>query len=143
MVFVPPKTPVLEIQGAIYERLTTDVTLMALISGVFDWVPEGSAYPYIAIGEAMETPENSHGSFGRETLSMLHIWTRQRGYADGIEIADRVNSLLDHCHATGNPLVLPNHDVISVRFEFLQTLPDEDPEIRHIVLHYRICTEQE
>lgn len=131
--------PMLPVQSAVYARLKGDTTLMGLIRGVYDYVPEDAAYPFVVIGEAIETPDNRHGGYGRETVITLHAWSRYQGYAQVLRIGARVTALLDH-----QPLDMPGLSWIATRFEFSQTLTDPEPpgDIRHLVLRYRIVTEQ-
>ena len=132
-------SPMLPVQAAVYARLTGDATLTGMISGVYDYVPENAAYPFVVIGEALETPDNRHGGFGRQTVITLHVWSRYQGYAQVLRIGARVTALLDH-----QPLDMPGLSWIATRFEFSQTLTDPEPpgDIRHLVLRYRIVTEQ-
>ncbi|WP_259471963.1 DUF3168 domain-containing protein [Streptomyces shenzhenensis] len=131
--------PMLPVQSAIYARLKGDTALMGMISGVYDYVPEDVAYPFVVIGEATEVPDNRHGGFGRETVVTLHVWSRYQGYAQALRIGARVTALLDH-----QPLTIEGLDHIVTRFEFSQTLTDPEPpgDIRHLVLRYRVVTEQ-
>ncbi|MGM1079701.1 DUF3168 domain-containing protein [Streptomyces sp. H28] len=131
--------PMLAVQSAVYARLKGDAALMGMISGVYDYVPETAAYPFVVIGEALETPDNRHGGFGRQTVITLHVWSRYQGYAQVLRIGARVTELLDH-----QPLTIPGLSWIATRFEFSQTLTDPEPpgDIRHLVLRYRIVTEQ-
>lgn len=132
--------PHAEVQQAIYDRLTGDATLGALIAGVFDHVPEGTAYPYVTLGEVITTPDNRHGGFGRSVVATLHVWTQARGFAEALAIEARLVELLDH-----QALPLAGHHTVSVRYEFSQTLTDPAPpgDIRHIPIRFRITTEQE
>ena len=131
--------PMLPVQAALYAKLTGDTQLMGLVTGVFDGVPEPDAYPYVVIGEATEVPDNRHGGFGRQTVVTLHVWSQYEGYSQALRIGARVTALLDH-----QPLVIEGLDWIATRFEFSQTLTDPEPpgNIRHLVLRYRIVTEQ-
>ncbi|WP_442803375.1 DUF3168 domain-containing protein [Streptomyces pseudogriseolus] len=131
--------PMLPVQSAVYARLKGDTTLMGLIRGVYDYVPETAEYPFVVIGEATETPDNRHGGYGRETVITLHAWSRYQGYAQVLRIGARVTALLDH-----QPLDMPGLSWVATRFEFSQTLTDPEPpgDIRHLVLRYRIVTEQ-
>lgn len=135
----PAPSPMLPVQSAVYARLKNDATLTSMIRGVYDFVPEDEAYPFVVIGEAIETPDNRHGGFGRETVITLHVWSRYQGYAQALRIGARVTALLDH-----QPLAIEGSDHIATRFEFSQTLTDPEPpgDIRHLVLRYRIATEQ-
>ncbi|PAN01041.1 hypothetical protein CJI59_13845 [Streptomyces sp. Alain-F2R5] len=129
----------LPVQAALYARLKGDATLTGEISGVYDYVPEDVPYPFVVIGEATEVPDNWHGGFGRETVVTLHVWSRYQGYAQVLRIGARVTALLDH-----QPLTIEGLDHIATRFEFSQTLTDPEPpgDIRHLVLRYRVVTEQ-
>ncbi|WP_432132752.1 DUF3168 domain-containing protein [Streptomyces tendae] len=131
--------PMLPVQSAVYARLRDDGTLAGMVTGVYDYVPEDVTYPYIVIGEATETPDNRHGGFGRQTVVTLHVWSRYQGYTQALRIGAQVTALLDH-----QPLTLPGLDWIATRFEFSQTLTDPEPpgDIRHLVLRYRVVTEQ-
>lgn len=136
------RSPINPLQVAIYERLTGDATLSALVDGVYDQVPEELPRDYVRIGDHLSTPDNDLTSFGREVTETLHIWTRRRGNKLGQDIAARVVELLDHQHRALSVL-LEGHRVVSIRCEFDQALPDPNPEIRHHVLRFRITTEQE
>ncbi|MFJ3705029.1 MULTISPECIES: DUF3168 domain-containing protein [unclassified Streptomyces] len=129
----------LPIQRAIFAVLTADEVLTDAIAAVHDYLPEQAAYPFVVIGEAIETPDNSHDRYGRQTVVTLHVWTQARGHTEGLTIAKRVTALLDH-----QPLTIEGLDHVVTRHEFSQTLTDPEPpgNIRHVVLRYRVVTEQ-
>lgn len=138
------------IQRSLYLRLTGDATLTAMLGtapatpargalmGVYDGAPEGAPFPYVTLGEAIETPRNAHAVYGAETVVTLHVWSKQRGYSEGLGIAGRLRQLLDH-----QLLDVVGHDVIAVRHEQTLTLRDPNPELRHLPVRFRITTEQE
>jgi len=130
-------TPFGPVQAAIYDVLSDDATLMGLVSGVFDEVPEGTAYPYVVIGEALEIPDDSHDRDGRETVETIHIWSEYRGFSQLGTISGRVVALLD-----GQPLDVDGWHHVATRYEFGQTLRDPNPHLRHTVLRFRVVTEQ-
>lgn len=136
-----PTSPALAVQTAIYTALTGDQQLMDLLSGegVYDWVDGDPAYPYVVIGEALETPDNTHSGYGRQTPVTLHVWSRYRGYKQALEIAQRIIQVLDH-----QPLAVAGHHHVVTRYEFMQTLTDPDPsgQIRHVPIRFRVITEQ-
>lgn len=130
-------SPIDEIQTAVYGVLSGDATLGGMVTGVFDEVPEGTAFPYVTLGEDLEQPANSHDRFGRETVLTLHVWTRSRGSIEAKRIASRVIALLDH-----QPLTIVGHHHVATRYEFSQTLRDPEPHVRHVPIRFRIVTEQ-
>lgn len=132
-------SPLLPVQGAIVALLREDPALTAMVRGVYDYLPEDVPYPFVVVGEAIETPDNRHGGFGRQTVPTLHVWDQYRGYARLLRVGARITELLDH-----QPLTIPGVDWIATRYEFSQTLTDPEPpgDIRHLVLRYRVVTEQ-
>lgn len=133
-------SPVHAVQTAIYQRLKGDATLAGMVTGVYDYVPEGTSYPYVRIGDHLSIPDNTHDTYGREITATIHVWTRARGNAQGQAIAARIWELLDH---RAGDVEVAGHRVVSIRQEFDQVLPDPDPEVRHHILRFRIQTEQE
>lgn len=137
---IPARRPMADIQTALYQRLTAPGADLG--AAVYDYVPEGdaAAWPYVTIGEAIETPANAHDYLGRDTTIYLHVWSRYRGFAEANGVANRLTALLDH-----RPDALdlgPGQYVTSIRFEFSQTLRDENPEVRHVAIRFRIRTAQ-
>lgn len=133
-----PGLAALPVRDAVLAALTGDAALMALVQGVLDFVDEDQDYPYIHLGESVETPANSHDRHGSEVLQTLHVWSRYRGYAQALTIAARVLQVLDHA-----PLVIDGHTWRWTRFVSQQTLTDPDPpgDIRHVPMSFRIGTE--
>ncbi|THA31836.1 DUF3168 domain-containing protein [Streptomyces sp. A1277] len=129
----------LPVQGAIDALLRGDAEFMAMVKGLYDYVPEECEYPFVVTGDTIETPDNRLASFGRQTVVTLHVWSQYRGYAQALRIGARITALLDH-----QPLTVPGLAHVVTRYEFGQTLTDPEPpgDIRHLVLRYRVVTEQ-
>jgi hypothetical protein len=127
------------VQAAVYSALTGSGTLVATLGGphVYDGeAPEGSARPYILIGESLETPDNAHGAFGRQTVMTLHVWSDYQGFTEANAIAYQVQELLDE-----QPLNIVGARHVLTRFEFAQTLTDpDDRSLRHATLRFRFIT---
>ncbi|MEU0584587.1 DUF3168 domain-containing protein [Streptomyces sp. NPDC006132] len=135
-----PGLAALPTRDAVREALRADGALSAMVKGVLEWVPEKQPYPFIDMGEAIETPANAHDRHGAEVLHTLHIWSKHRGYAEALTIAARVLQTLDH-----KPLTIVGHRWCWTRFVSLQTLTDPEPpgDIRHVPMTFRIGTEVE
>ena len=130
------------LQVGVFELLDGDATLGALVTGVFDDVPEATARPYVSIGEMTSTEDSAHGAPGRETAALIHTWTDAQSFRPGNQIAARVVALLARQHAALDALV-DGHVVWMIEHEFGQTLNDPDPTVRHRVDRFRIWTRQE
>ncbi len=133
-----PGLAALEVQKAVRDALLADAALMALIQGVFDFVDEKQPYPYIETGQAVEVPDNAHDRHSSSILVTLHVWSRERGFAEALRIAARVVQVLDHA-----PLTIAGHRHCWTRFVSLDTLKDPEPpgDLRHVPVDFRIGTE--
>ncbi|OII64590.1 hypothetical protein BJP40_19820 [Streptomyces sp. CC53] len=127
----------LPLQGAVVALLQADAELSDMVTGVLDWVPEDQPYPYIHLGDTVETPDNSHDSHGSTSVITLHVWSQYRGYSQALRIADRLRALLEH-----RPLTIAGHRHVATYFVSQQTLTDPEPpgDIRHVPISFRVLT---
>lgn len=117
---------------AIYSRLTGDATLVGLVEGIYDDVPQDTAYPYVVIGEETTVNNGSKTLDGQEYTLTLHVWSRYRGFKEVKQIMERIYTLLHNydLSATGA-------SVANLRQEFTSTLMDADGLTRHGVIRFR------
>jgi len=96
------------LQQSIYQTLMGDTTLMGMLTGVFDRPPQGTAYPYITLGESTITDWSSKTTNGTQQIVMLHIWSREGGRTETATVMNRVYQLLHQANltVTGQTLVL-------------------------------------
>ncbi|MEU1908107.1 DUF3168 domain-containing protein [Streptomyces hygroscopicus] len=126
------------LQRAVYAALTADTALMALVSGVYDEVPEPAAYPYVSIGSITELVDDAHDQRGLTTDLVLHVWSKYHGFKEAAEILDALDAVLDR-----QPLAVEGFTDVSVAHQQHQELRDPDPEIRHINVTYRVWMTKE
>lgn len=139
----PAVDPTDALQVGVYALLSSDTELDGLVTGVYDGAArEGAELDYVVIGAMTSSREGSHGGEGRQTLAMLHTWTRSEGFKSANDIGARLVALLWHRHAELDAQV-DGHTVWRVEHEFSQTMVDAQPGIRHRVDHFRIWTSQE
>lgn len=105
------ETALLDIQKSIYDVLSGDVTLNALITGVFDDVPKDQEFPFITLGTATEVNFNTFSRQGRDITEEVFIWSRHRGFSEGLEILERVALLLDYTTIT------TTNSLVYIRYE--------------------------
>lgn len=120
------------IQQAIYSRLVNDAALMSMVTGVFDHVPEGQAFPFITIGEGTSVPFRTQTRFGEEVTVTMHIWSRYKGFAEALEILSELNRLL-----ADKEIPVPGFGTAISMYEFSETLRDPDGVTRHVPVRYR------
>ena len=127
-----------EIQNAIYSSLTGDPTIMGKITGVFDNVPGGQAYPYVVIGDAKELSVDTFSRCGREITETIHVWSEAQGFEEAINILGDINRLLDRANLT-----LTGFITVRCAYESAETLRDPDGVRRHVPVTYKILVEEE
>jgi len=82
------------LQKAVYQALTGDAGLMALVTGVFDRPPQGTLFPYITIGESTSSDWSSATTTGMEQNITLHAWSREGGRMQAASIMEKMHTIL-------------------------------------------------
>ena len=123
-------------QQAVYERLSTDANLSAKITGVFDFVPEGQAYPYVAIGQDTATGDDTFTTVGQQVTTTLHTWSQYKGYSEVKEI----HALI--LQALTAPLVVSGWTCLFLMVDMENVIRDPDGITRHGVIRLRFVLSQ-
>ena len=129
----------LELQKAIYAALTGDAAVMALVTGVYDAVPQaddagsGAAFPYIVIGEDNHNEWDTDTTLGRDASVVIHTWSRYRGRKEVKEIQGAVYAALNRAKLTIAGFSFVQCDLLSS-----ETLIDADELTRHGVQTFRV-----
>ena len=127
------------LQQAVYGALVGDSAMQSLLGDparVFDHVPQGSAFPYLVIGDSRAAPFDTKTEAGLDQRLTLHSWSRYRGLKQIKEIMAAVLDVLD-----GQTLAVSGHVLILLRFEFATTFVDDDGLTRHGVQRFRALTQ--
>jgi hypothetical protein len=126
----------LALQEAVYKRLKDSAALSAKISEVHDGFPNQetnpSKFPFITIGDANSVPFNSFQHPGEEVYFDIHIWSRYKGFKEGLEITGIVQSLFNQ-----QEMEVTDFGRVSIFLESTDTMRDTDGITRHIILRYR------
>jgi len=122
---------------AIYDKLASDVILMAKISGIYDPTPEGIDLPYLTIGEGSARDWSAKNFTGQEHLLDVHIWSGLKGGGQVRDLADNVVSLL-----ADQKLTVTGHQLVRLEFTFFENFFDGDGQVHHGILRFRAKTIQ-
>jgi len=123
------------LQIAIFNILSGDSTLDTLIGNnrIYDEVPQGSAYPYVEIGDETTIDNGTKDKDGQEFTQTIHIWSRYRGSKETKEIAERIYTLLHN-----SAISVTGASFANCRNEFFTILLDDDGLTRHGVMRFRV-----
>jgi hypothetical protein len=121
------------LQTALYSRLSTDSNLTSTLgAGVYDEVPEGSSFPYVAMGESTSIDFGTKDVDGSENTITIHVWSQYKGSKETKNIMDRLHDLL-HNYS----LSVSGANLINLRFEFADLIRDPDGITRHGIIRFR------
>ena len=125
-----------KLQTALYSTLTggtlTDISGTSITSKVFDDVPEGTAYPYVVLGEETAIPVGAKDTDGHEHTLTFHVWSQYRGRKEIKQIMEQIYTLLHNVAIT-----ITGATLVNIRHEFERTLLESDGITRHGVIRFR------
>jgi hypothetical protein len=84
----------MEVQRALYTKLSGDGVLMGMINGLFDAVPQNSALPYVVIGDGNQALRPAESTIVTECRLELNVWTDTGGRKTALNILNRLHALL-------------------------------------------------
>ncbi|MCB8836098.1 DUF3168 domain-containing protein [Aurantimonas sp. VKM B-3413] len=130
--------PSAELQETIFETLTSDPALTALLGGpkVFDRRPERAKFPYLTLGRTAVVDWSTGTEDGAEHILTLHVWAKGGGKAETYEIMDKVSRKLDDAH-----LPLEGHHLVNLQLQFAEARQEPDSATYHGILRFRAVTE--
>lgn len=125
------------LQQSIFTKITsgtlTDVAGTSITTKVFDDVPEGTAYPYVIIGEETATNFGTKDKDANEHTLTIHVWSQYRGRKEIKNIMSQIYTILHNTDIT-----VSGASLVNIRHEFEQTLLEADGITRHGVMRFRV-----
>lgn len=109
-------TSYLPLQQAIYSALTGNAPLMALVTGVYDHVPQDTPYPYMVLGDPLVQDVSNMKDSQLAVSIPLTIWSREGGRKETGALSEMVHALLHEAMLT-----LTGQTLISLRVSRMNT----------------------
>ena len=131
------------IQVAIYQTLSSDSTLSAAVTGVYDTAPQaldaGAAanFPYVPIGEDTHVEWDTDTELGADVTVTIHVWSRDRGRKETKTIQGLIYGLLHRAS-----LSISGYNLVGVDWLQSDSFLDTDGLTRHGVQTFRITVEE-
>tara|TARA_R100001480_G_scaffold61229_2_gene73724 strand:- start:174 stop:575 length:402 start_codon:yes stop_codon:yes gene_type:complete len=122
----------LELQKSIFNALDGDSTLQSLVTDVYDFVPESTAFPYVKIGEETSIDNGTKTLQGNEHTLVIHTFSRYRGSKEVKEIMSRIYALLHE-----SSLSVSGASLVNLRFEFSDVIKENDGFTSHGIQRFR------
>ena len=127
-----------ELQGAIYERLTTDPAVTALISGrVYDDVSASATFPYVSIGPVDSVEDDADCITGLEVAQQIDCWSRAKGSLECKQLVDAVRAALHNYD-----LDLATNALVFFECRTTRVTKDPDGITKHGILGFEASIER-
>jgi hypothetical protein len=130
-------TSIHPVLAAFHATLAGNITSGGSIVPVYNSVRQGTATPYIVLGEVTEVRFDTHDRAGKELTVTLHVWSNYAGDSEGLQILEQVDALLDRSKP-----VVTGWRTVSVLNDSTQTMAGAGP-FRQVVARYRVKVEKE
>jgi hypothetical protein len=127
------------VQTAVYSALTSDVTLMGMVTGVHDAVPQDASFPYITVGDDSLNEWDTNTTLGVDGSITIHTWSRYRGRKESKQIQGAIYNAL---HRAEGSLSYAGHRFILCEQQGSESFMDADALTRHGVQTFRIVLER-
>lgn len=132
-----------ELQAAIYNKLTGDAAVMALVNGVFadkdqPTTPEDDAdFPYIMIGEDQAAAWDTKTTFGVQAVCQIDVWSRQNNYIEAKGVSTAVYKALHY-----QPLTIVGADHVMTIVESTTFTKDADGHTKRGLILARVVYDE-
>ena len=122
----------LGLQKTVFDALDGDSTLQSLVTDVFDFVPENTAFPYVKVGEETAVDNCTKTLQGNDHTLVIHTFSRYRGSKETKEIMSRIYALLHE-----SSLTITGASLVNLRFEFSDIIKENDGLTTHGLQRFR------
>ncbi len=129
-----------ELWRAIFETLTADAALAAMVDGIHDKAPNdpwGEKQAYISRGPFSGSPDDADCIFGQEISAQLDIWSRQNNRWSVDEIIGQVRKSLHEAE-----LLLDEGALATIQVRLWRVTDDPDPMQQHGIVQVLALIEE-
>ena len=131
-------SPSFELQKLIYDRLTGNPAVSALIgTRVYDRVPDNPTFPYVSFGPFDELSDNADCIDGFEVTLQLDVWSRSVGFPECRKIVDAVRKALPD-----DGMTLPDNALATFNHRTSRIFRDPDGLTSHGAMTFEAFVEQ-
>ena len=121
------------LQQTVFNALDQSSTLQNLVTDVYDFVPESTAFPYVKIGEQTMVDDGTKDKKGSDFTIEVHTFSRYRG---SVEIKNIMSVVYDILHESS--LSVSGASLVNMRFEFSDIIKENDGLTTHGLQRFRV-----
>lgn len=124
------------VQKALYETLTAALAAGSPNIPVYDFVPQGAAYPYVCLDSMVTVPEDGNTARRDYHYCYLSVWSRAHGQKEIHNIMAAINDALHH-----SKLPLDDGTMVMCYVDGRQTMREPDNLTFHGAVKLKILTQ--
>jgi hypothetical protein len=121
------------LQQALVNAVAMDAAVLTHQAGVYDFVPDTAAMPYVRVGVGTVRPWSSKTFDGAEYTARIDVWTESYSREPVLELTESIRHTLEN-----TVLNVTGSQVVETLYEFGDILPDPDGTALHGVLRFRL-----
>lgn len=131
-------SPAWELQKAVYEALTGDEDILALLGSerIYDDVPRGAAFPYVSFGPSTVRDWSTSTDTGSEHLFTLRAWSKAGGEREVHALLEAIRAALHE-----EALALTGYRLVGIRHETSDTTRGADGQTYQGIARFRAVIE--
>jgi hypothetical protein len=116
------------IQAGIYTRLTGYSALTTALGGskVYDHVPQGTAAPYVVLGDDTSVPYDTKSSNGWQCTLTLHVWDYEKAGRKSIKTL--MAHIYDALHKQESNVTVTGFTLVALLCEFQDSFQESGVE---------------
>lgn len=128
-----------ELQKAVYGVLNGDTALQALVTGVYDFVPQPDDagtpvnFPYVVIGEDTLNAWDTDSTTGADASITVHTWSRYKGRKELKAIQGAVYAALNRA-----TLAIAGYSFVTCDLLTSDSVTESDGKTQHGVQTFRV-----
>lgn len=112
------------LQQGIYNRLVNYAPLVAALGGpnVFDYIPQGTASPYVRVGDETHTEWDTKDNRGWDTTMTIHAFVFEA--AGQKQVKTILGLIYDALHQQETSVTVTGFNVLLLNYEFDHSYPE-------------------
>ena len=119
------------LQTSVYNALTGNSSLTSSVTGIYDFVPENTSFPYVKVGDQTIVDDGTKDKKGSDFTLIVHTFSRYRGSKEIKEIMSLVYDVLHESSLTISGAMN------NMRFEFSDIIKEPDGLTTHGVQRFK------
>jgi hypothetical protein len=128
---------IFQLQKAVYGVLAADSTLTGLVTGIYEYVPQGTGYPYLVVNEITAADWSTKTSKGASCNLLLKAYSRDMQDAVLLQIMSRATDLV-----RAATLTMTGHSVTNITFRDMDVKRMADGITYEATAGFKILTEE-